>query len=272
METCKNCDNKFTGKFCNACGQKMYTDSDKSLHHIFTELFHFLTHFEGTFFVTLKIIFTKPGKLSLEYCNGVRKKYFKPISFYLLIVIVYLIIPMARGLNPSFSEMKSQSLFGIDNSDKIENIKLKYNYSDEMISAKYHKTSDKISKILLFIFIPFGALVLYLLSFKRNFIFDYFIFSTEINTFFILSFYILLPILLIPFYYMDVFKYINLDNILISITSLIYFIYLSKAFNTYFKEKISWSILRAMVFPVLHFLFMAKIYRFILYYLSLEFL
>ena len=53
----------------------------------------------GTFFNTLKKIFTKPGQLSVDYCNGKRKTYFKPLSLFLLLVVVYLLFPVFEGLN-----------------------------------------------------------------------------------------------------------------------------------------------------------------------------
>ena len=73
---CKNCQHEFTGKFCNQCGEKVYSEHDKSLKHVFEEGFHFLTHFEGTFFNTLRTIVLRPGKLSLDFCYGIRKRYF----------------------------------------------------------------------------------------------------------------------------------------------------------------------------------------------------
>jgi hypothetical protein len=36
---CKNCGNSFAGKFCNNCGEKVYTDHDKSFAHILKRYF-----------------------------------------------------------------------------------------------------------------------------------------------------------------------------------------------------------------------------------------
>lgn len=96
---CKNCGHVFTGNYCNQCGEKVYTEHDKSLVHLLEEGFHFVTHFEGTLLTTIKTIFTKPGQLTLDYCNGVRKKYFRPLSFFLLLVVFYLVFPLLSGLN-----------------------------------------------------------------------------------------------------------------------------------------------------------------------------
>src|SRR5688500_3391743 len=112
VNNCKNCNHSFTGKYCNVCGEKVYSGHDKEIKHVFEEAFHFLTHFEGKFLTTIKTIFTNPGMLSLDYCNGIRKKYFKPISLFLMIVILYLLFPLFEGLNMRLQYHQSQSLYG----------------------------------------------------------------------------------------------------------------------------------------------------------------
>src|SRR5687767_10494276 len=96
---CKNCGTSFTGKYCNECGEKRYTEHDRTVTHFVEEGVHFLTHFEGTFFTTLRYIFTRPGKLSADYCFGIRKSLFKPLSLFLLLCIIYLLFPVFEGLN-----------------------------------------------------------------------------------------------------------------------------------------------------------------------------
>jgi hypothetical protein len=41
---CKNCNNKFSGNYCNMCGEKIYTMHDKSISHFFKEGLHFFDH------------------------------------------------------------------------------------------------------------------------------------------------------------------------------------------------------------------------------------
>ena len=109
---CKNCGNIITGKYCSNCGEKIYTDKDKRVSHLFEEAFHFITHFDGTFFNTIKAIVTKPGKLSLDYCDGIRKKYFKPMSFFLLLVVIYLLFPVFEGLNQRLYYYTHNPIYG----------------------------------------------------------------------------------------------------------------------------------------------------------------
>lgn len=194
--TCKNCGNHFHGKYCNLCGEKVYGEKDKSLWHIFEEFFHFISHFEGNFFVTLKTIFTKPGKFSLDYCNGIRRKYFKPISFFLLIVVLYLIFPFARGLNLRLSD-HLDFWYGNYARHLVRTLMAEKHLGEIAVFEGYSTLSEKVSKFLLFLLIPVMAAfsAIFTLKSKRQF-FDHLIFSTEITSFFILWGFLILPLII----------------------------------------------------------------------------
>ena len=79
--TCKNCGNHFHGRFCNECGEKVYSLKDKSVKNIFEEIFHFLTHFNGSFFTTgLKYFLRIPEEYSEENLPGCNKNVFTVVK------------------------------------------------------------------------------------------------------------------------------------------------------------------------------------------------
>src|SRR2546423_13621943 len=137
--TCKNCGNTFTGKYCNNCGEKVYTEEDRSVIHFFDEGLHFITHFEGNFFITLKTIFTKPGNLSLDYCDGIRKKYFKPLSFFLLLVVLYLLFPVFEGLNMKVYYHVHNDLYGPYALKKVKEIMENKNWTEPQLEQIFHQ-------------------------------------------------------------------------------------------------------------------------------------
>jgi hypothetical protein len=194
--TCKNCGNSFRGKFCNNCGEKVYSEKDKSIVAFFDEGFHFLTHFEGKFFTTLKTFFKTPGKVSTDYADGARKKYFKPLSFFLLLVILYLIFPFFEGLNMKMEYYKSQKFFGGYAEAKIQQKLIETGLSIDALSEKFKIKSEKASKFLLISIVPFTALVFYLSAFRRRrYFFDHMVFSAEINSVYLLWGFLILPLL-----------------------------------------------------------------------------
>ena len=81
--TCLNCGAEIQLQFCPGCGQKK--DVEKlNWHSLVHEIVHFFTHFERGFLNTSLQLLIRPGRVMKEYLAGKRKRYHKPISFYLI--------------------------------------------------------------------------------------------------------------------------------------------------------------------------------------------
>ncbi len=268
---CKNCSTPLSGKFCNYCGEKVYTEKDRSVLHLLSEGMHFITHFEGTFFNTLRAIFTTPGKFSLDYCNGIRKKYFKPIAFFLMLVILYLLFPIFQGLNMSLYEHARHSFYGHYAMSKAVKVMQIQHFTDAQLSEIFQHASEKISKFLLFIIIPVMALFSWLLSFtKRKYFYDNFVFSIEAVSFFILWGFLILPMLLkILHRIFPSFPDISDLQTLIPFIS-IFTLYLIIASKRFFKFKWWYSVLYSLVFTLVLTMFIQYIYKFILFFITIR--
>lgn len=264
INKCKNCESVLYGKFCSTCGQKVYNDKDKSLSNLIHEAFHSMTHFDGKILNTLKTIYLYPGKLSLDYGNGIRQKYYKPISFYLLIVVLYLLFPLASGMNMKMNYYKSTPLIGRYISHQIEHKVITENLSEEMLSEKFNEKSKSTSKFLLLLLIPLSTPLIYLLYFKkRRYVFDNIILSSEINIFFLLTFFITIPILILPFFHL--FDMRIDDEIFAPITIVLFSSYCIILFNKVFKEKWWISLLKGGVFGLLFMFTIVTVYRTIVF-------
>ncbi len=87
---CLNCDATVLGNYCQKCGQEN-VEPKQTLWHLIIHFFNDVTHFDGKFFSTLKLLLFKPGFLSTEYIKGRRIKYLDPIRMYLFISALFLI-------------------------------------------------------------------------------------------------------------------------------------------------------------------------------------
>jgi len=85
---CLNCGAALYGRYCHVCGQEN-VEPRESTGHLFRHFFEDLTHFDGKFFSTLKLLITKPGFLSAEYIKGRRASYLNPIRMYLFISFIF---------------------------------------------------------------------------------------------------------------------------------------------------------------------------------------
>lgn len=273
---CKNCGHAFTGKFCNQCGEKVYSDQDKSISHLFHEVFHFFTHFDGAFFLTLKTIIKKPGKYALDFCNGLRRRYFKPIPLFLLLVILYLLFPAFQGLN-----MKAQTYVNEEYNyrwysvpvvkSKMEKKAVKY----EVIAKLYDEKSPKIAKLCLLLLIPMSALITSLLfySSKRLF-FDHFILSAEICSFYIFFIFLFFPAIasITVFISPNLERVFRDDSWLWIVVLILVATFMLLAFKRFFGQKWSWTTLKAILFFAIFTEGLKYLYAMIVFYFTMLFI
>jgi len=88
---CLNCGAKVQGRYCHVCGQEN-VEPKETFWHMFTHFLYDITHFDGSFFVTLKDLLFKPGFLSREYMLGRRKKYLHPVRMYVFTSAVFFLV------------------------------------------------------------------------------------------------------------------------------------------------------------------------------------
>lgn len=88
---CLNCGTTVIGRYCHNCGQEN-VEVKESAWHFIVHFFNDITHFDGKFFTTLKILLFKPGFLSREYMNGRREKYLNPIRMYLFTSFLFFLV------------------------------------------------------------------------------------------------------------------------------------------------------------------------------------
>lgn len=275
LTVCKNCSRQFTGKFCNHCGEKVYTEHDKSFFHFVEEGFHFITHFEGTFFTTIKYLFTRPGKLSADYCYGIRKSLFKPLSLFLLLCIVYLLFPVFEGLNMRLYYHVNGSVYSnFARNETIEVMKA-HQWTDAQVTEAFHKQSTKVSKFLLLVLLPLTALFFWSLTYKkRSYFFDQMVFATEINSVYLIWGFLLLPLLLTLFQAVyqaiagQIFQFTDTGIGIVMYALLLLYVVLA---TRRFYELKNWqAVLVAMLFYVAHNIIVQFIYKFILFVISIN--
>lgn len=274
MHYCRNCNSRFTGNYCNNCGQKLFSSHDKSLKNLLEEVFHFLTHFEGTFFTTLKNIFFYPSKVSNDYCSGIRKRYFKPFSLFLFVVLLYLLLPIASGLNMKMQYYKANLIGKSFISNQIENKAHELNITEEELAIKFEYKSEKVAKFLLITLIPLTTLLLYLLFYKkRELLYDTIIVSTEFNVFFIGVYFIVLPALFMLFSLV----FSSFDNpdeniFILSLYVVSFIVYTSVLFYKFYNQSKIISFAKSLFFMFAYNVIIISLYKFLIFEIIMMFL
>ncbi|MEO6406969.1 MAG: DUF3667 domain-containing protein [Ferruginibacter sp.] len=88
---CLNCNAVIHGKYCHICGQENLEPAE-SAWHLVTHFFNDITHFDGKFFSTLKLLIFKPGFLSTEYKLGRRSSYLNPVRMYVFTSAIFFFV------------------------------------------------------------------------------------------------------------------------------------------------------------------------------------
>ncbi len=128
---CKNCNHKFSGHFCNTCGQSAETH-EMNIHFLWHDIQHGLLHLDKGILFTAKEVFTRPGNSIREFLEGKRVKHFKPISLLLVLAGIY-------GLLFHYSHINIfEGSFTITGKGKeIESVKNNFEKITEWISTHY---------------------------------------------------------------------------------------------------------------------------------------
>lgn len=267
MNTCQSCGNTYEGKYCNQCGEKVFHSSQNKFHHLVEEALHFFTHFDSKYLKTLSLQLKKPGQYTLDYCEGIRVKYYKPVSFLLLSIVIYILSPLKfDGLNNTlhsqlnntgFSQLKlgwktaHQALKGID---------------DAAYGILYKQKSAIVSKVLIFAWLPVWLMYISLLNAitrKRKTFFENLIALIELKSLHIWVGYLLTCILILPF-----ILFTGEASTLIQTTgSIPFLIYCTLFFKRYFGLHTGIAVASGVILMALDFM-LIPYYRLLLFYVA----
>jgi len=90
-KNCLNCNAQLQGKYCHICGQENI-EPKETIWHLIAHFFADITHFDGKFFATLKLLIFRPGFLSREYMAGRRASYLNPVRMYVFTSAFFFLI------------------------------------------------------------------------------------------------------------------------------------------------------------------------------------
>jgi hypothetical protein len=121
---CLNCGTNVQLHYCPECGQRAI-DPDPTLREFLQELAQEFLHWDGKLFTTFRMLFTRPGALTLEYLVGRRTSFISPLRLYLTCSVLYFFVSaVAPAAPPNVKPGKpAQTQLGplaVESSDRAE--------------------------------------------------------------------------------------------------------------------------------------------------------
>ncbi len=176
---CLNCGTSVEGKFCYQCGQRTRDNSDRSVVRLLGETLSNLFFFDNRFFVAMRDLFRFPGRMTVAFLDGKRKKYISPITLFFFINLIYFFVnPLSDYSLALYDQVHSQPYSGQWTKDLVLQKMQDYSLSFQAYASVYQKMSDNIAKSIMIINVPLIAFFLYFMTFKkRKYYFDNLIFA-----------------------------------------------------------------------------------------------
>lgn len=185
---CLNCDTSVNGAFCHNCGQRVRDNSDRSLSRLVGEVLSNVFFLDNRFVLSIWYLLRFPGRMTVEFLEGKRKKFISPVTLFLFLNLIYFFVnPLSDYSLSLYDQINSQPYSGWTKS--WVDLKLQKQEVDLRAYANiYQNASDNISKSIMIINVPMIAALIYLMSFQRRpFYFDSLIFAFHFFTLFMLS-------------------------------------------------------------------------------------
>jgi hypothetical protein len=151
-KNCLNCNAAIADRFCGVCGQENI-EIKESFWGIIRHFFEDITHYDGKFLSTLKLLLTKPGFLPAEYLRGRRASYLHPIRLYVFTSAFFFLIfftfyqkeENSFKVNSSASKLKKELR---DSKIRLENVLNSKSATIDSVSTK-----NELAKVLRDIFL-----------------------------------------------------------------------------------------------------------------------
>jgi Protein of unknown function (DUF3667) len=194
--TCVTCAQDASGDFCAHCGEKRRGDHDFSLQHVLAEAAEAFFHVDSKIFLTLKVLVTKPGKLTAEFFLGRRKPYMSPLQTFFVCNLIFFVLQPLTGL-----EILAPSLRTYENSATFKRIAVRLvdqrlahahvSRTDDRqfydFSARFYRNAHLQAKSLILVMVPMLAIVVTIFNFRRRrFFSEHLIFSLHVYAWWLL--------------------------------------------------------------------------------------
>lgn len=88
---CPNCGTVYAGNFCNRCGQSA-NEVNKPFKEFVSDFLGSLYAFDWRFWNSVKVLFTRPEKLSSEYLKGKRASFTPPFKLYFFVSFIFFFV------------------------------------------------------------------------------------------------------------------------------------------------------------------------------------
>ena len=161
---CVNCNQALAPqyRYCPVCSQTANVQRI-TLAEVSHQAVHYF-HADKSIFSLVRDLATKSGTVAREYVMGMRKKYYSPLNFFLMVAAVYL-LAMNLEQSPASQALRERPALA-ELAEGEDLAKLERFYQRQEVAVKF---MQKRSNIIAMVTLPVSALIFFLFYRKREF-------------------------------------------------------------------------------------------------------
>lgn len=167
-QTCKSCGHVFKGLYCNVCGEKVLETKDRTFRTFLQNILLALTFADNKFVKTLWLMIRNPGFVSIEYVEGKRVNYIKPLQVFFVLNLIYFLFPLLQLFNTS---LRTQ-LYLRTHSKLVQSMVFAKVGKEPLLlrgyELMYNEKSTGLAKLLIIVFVILAAVPMAIIYRKRN--------------------------------------------------------------------------------------------------------
>ena len=181
QENCSSCGKQQMEKYCQFCGEMQLNQKHRSVSHLLSELFESFTSLENRFVRSLQSFLLRPGELTRNYSIGKRIEYMKPITFFLLVNLVYVLFTPLTDFNVSFYDQINSQFYSDFVKPFVIQLVDAQGLDLKQVSVNYQQVTAVLSRSLIIISAPLLAMFVAIIYRNKNYYFaDHLVFSIYI--------------------------------------------------------------------------------------------
>jgi hypothetical protein len=274
LRICKSCDNTFSGKFCNICGEKVIEPNDKSFYSFLGSILNEFTFLDNKFLYTLRLMLLKTGFVTRQFIEGTRIKFVKPLSMFFVVNVIYFLFSTVDTFNSQLTTQINYLPHSPIAKNMVEKRLEKEKITLDAFEPRYNEHSTDIAKLLHIVFVVLMAIPIMLVNFsKKRYFVDHLTTSLEFNIVTILMVIIVIPwiIVLLDSSFTSsthVIASVLNDNVYSFVAACIYGFLFYTIERRVYSQRIVWAIVKSIILLPCTF-FVLQIYRALLFFVTM---
>lgn len=132
---CTNCAAPGAEIYCPRCGEQQPSHHDYSMGHFIGHAVHELVHLDSKLFLTLRLLITQPGQLTVEYFAGRKSRYIAPLRLFLILFALFFL---------AYTAYKPLAVFSVRTAAKHDAKAI--NMLLDKVAVKKHMTRDEVAE------------------------------------------------------------------------------------------------------------------------------